>query len=847
MQLKAYFNQRQISSGVTSCAGSPTKREAATPNPKITYSKETIAKEGDEVKIDCAVEGVDLTGVQDFSVSWSKINEEKPANSYPISNNDRVLLFSSKFRVDHPADSQQYSLIIKKMSEEDSGLYRCTVNFGEDQKINADVPVTIQKAPYFTDDFTKTLTVTEGDAISIDCQPGGSPKPEVYWERLNQELPYYGGKFFKANQLDIPLVDRSHKGHYVCYANNGIGDPANSHVILEVQVPPEVVVTKDQVFASMTEEVMMECKVVAIPAADIAWLKDDLPILGSANYKIKTVPLEGDEGVVSTMAVTQVSSEDIGTYKCRATSAIGTAEKSIALITKSPPLISAQSRKEVLYDLQRNLGRDALPVVIECMAEGAPSPKYRWTKNNKTLIWEVDPRFSLEEGTGNLLISDPTMDDNGLYQCFAYNNLGTAVADPVYLLNTSRIEFSNDKDESDTYNVKAELGRPFKLSCPKVFGYPKPTLSWVKANQLETQIEIEFVNDERIISDPEGNLWFTHITEADDTRKNNFQFICLASTTFEPNDFSMASIIELSVVDPADGNLNLNEEQLNVESFPMYTSNDTVKFIALQENTLWCIFGGEPTPTVSWRMGNGTELNETSFTTRNSGSTLVFLDTKVEDAGEYQCIVSNGVGEVKTKSVVVVVEQEPTFMSAMESFTVEEGSTITFVCDVASTKNITYTWMYNGRVISLTGGNMRRIIKGNTLTIDDIISTDVGNYACNATSDTAYAYSQATLVVLPAGGYSTRQSGKLCDGMQELRNEIRALQDTIQLIYSAVREQQGLAQYTQDILSQVAEKLQVPAVRTNITPASVTDDGNKVGNTDEEDVEGELAATTVSP
>lgn len=34
------------------------------------------------------------------------------------------------------------------------------MNFGGDQKINAEVPVHIQKAPYFTDDFTKTLTVS---------------------------------------------------------------------------------------------------------------------------------------------------------------------------------------------------------------------------------------------------------------------------------------------------------------------------------------------------------------------------------------------------------------------------------------------------------------------------------------------------------------------------------------------------------------------------------------------------------------------------------------------------------------------------------------------------------------
>lgn len=259
---------------------------------------------------------------------------------------------------------------------------------------------------------------------------------------------------------------------------------------------------------------------------------------------------------------------------------------------KSAPLIVKQSRSEVLYDLEKTKLRDALPVVIECEAEGNPTPNFRWTKDGTQLIWQADPRFSLEDGTGNLLISDPTMDDNGLYQCFAHNELGTAIADPVYLLNTTRIEFSNDEDASDLYPVEAELGRPFKLSCPKATAYPKPSLNWVKAITRESQIELEFVSDTRIAADPEGNLWFTHITE-DDATNDEFKYMCLGSTEFEPTDYSIASMIELKVVEPADGNVNSDELSVNVESFSMYTSPDAVTFQAGQENTLWCIYGGE--------------------------------------------------------------------------------------------------------------------------------------------------------------------------------------------------------------------------------------------------------------
>lgn len=254
-----------------------------------------------------------------------------------------------------------------------------------------------------------------------------------------------------------------------------------------------------------------------------------------------------------------------------------------------------QSRNEVLYDLEKSRLRSALPLVLECEADGEPAPNYRWTKDGEALVWQADPRLSIDDETGSLYISDPSLEDNGLYQCFAYNDLGTAAADPVYLLNVSSIHFSNDNEPSDTYHLTAELGRPYKLSCPKAFAYPEPSLTWVRAMQTDEDdnIGLEFVKDERVVSDPDGGLWFTHVTEADDTDKNDFQFMCLANTPFDPYDFSIASIVHVAVRDPEDGAHNLKEEMINVESFAMYTSGENVTFMAGEENTLWCIFGGE--------------------------------------------------------------------------------------------------------------------------------------------------------------------------------------------------------------------------------------------------------------
>ncbi|XP_068233865.1 hemicentin-1-like [Palaemon carinicauda] len=785
--------------------------------PKITYSKETVAKVGEEVKIDCTVEGVDLTGVDGFGVSWSKINEEKPTNSFPISANEKVLLFTDRYSIEHPKDSYQYSLIIKELDEEDSGLYRCTVNFGEDQKINADVPVKIEKAPYFTDNFTKTLTVTEGDAISIDCQPGGSPKPDVYWERLNQELPYYGGKFFKSNQFDIPHIEREHRGHYVCYADNSIGDPATSHIILEIQFSPHVRVSNKKMFVTPKGKAVINCSVEAHPAADLSWFKDNIEILGDSNRQVEQVEFvkEGEEpvmGINSTLTIREVGVDDLGTYTCRSVNTIGKTEQTVELKIKSPPQIITQSRKEVLYDLEKSKLRDALPVVIECEASGDPSPTYRWNKNGAPLLWRADPRLDLEPDTGNLLITDPTLEDNGLYQCFAYNELGTALGDPVLLVNSSSIQFSNAADNKDTYEVEAELGRPFKLSCPNATAYPEPALNWVKAITRDDQIEIEFVSEERVVSDPNGNLWFTHVTPEDSTEENSFQYMCLGSTEFQPTDYSIASIIHLKVKPPADGGLNGEEESLNVESFRMYTSPSEVTFQAKEENTLWCIYGGEPAPSVNWRRTDGVEIDTERFVTRNFGRTLVFKDTQLSDMGEYECTASNGVGEAKNSTMRVMVEQAPTFVGDMGSQTVKEGSTVTFTCEIEATGDVSFYWMFNGRPLSEKDDHPRRSVIGNLLKIEDVSLIDIGNYACNATSDIGHAYGQAILNVIP-GVHRLTSSGDV----SKLRDEVNGLRDIVQKMHDLLVRQLDVSNHNHEKLHEISALLEATGVIKSVS------------------------------
>ena len=68
-----------VVSGIALASGSPTKGKNSVEKeseglPKVTYSRDVVSKEGEDVTLDCGVQGVDLKGVDDFNIAWSKVS-----------------------------------------------------------------------------------------------------------------------------------------------------------------------------------------------------------------------------------------------------------------------------------------------------------------------------------------------------------------------------------------------------------------------------------------------------------------------------------------------------------------------------------------------------------------------------------------------------------------------------------------------------------------------------------------------------------------------------------------------------------------------------------------------------
>jgi len=787
--------------------------------PKISYSRETSVVQGEDVAIDCGVEGIDLSGVEGFTITWSKIDLEKPTSSFPISKGSKVELFTSKYEIHHPKDTYQYSLKIKSAEDEDTGTYRCTVHFGFNQRIDADVPVVVQKPAYFIDPSTKTLSVTLGDSLSVECSPGGNPKPGVHWEMMLDDDLNQTSTIIESSTLAIAAVGRHHAGRYACHADNGVGQPARSDIVLAVEHVPEVSVEQQQVSALPGQTVSATCRVEANPEAEVAWQRrDGEEVLSHGNIRInqkrdheKTVGGPGEKQqriLTSSLTIEDISLEQMLDYVCVATNSVGAANATVNVTLSTPPLITRQARRKIYYMDLDFKGRSTVPITLDCEATGSPTPSYRWTKDGEPLFWEADDRMSLDPESGSLLIENLKEHDNGWYQCIAYNELGVAKSTPIQVLDTTMAKFI---EPTPTLELDAEEGRPFNMSCAKANGDPEPMVLWVVAYppNAEGLLKVNFLQDvsNRTVQGPDGVAYFSHITKEDDSFANNISYICAARQMVTATELTMGLTIKIRVVPPKDGGENATVRQDGVDTFVMHSSPENVTLKGDEKNMLWCIFGGAPVPNITWSRVDGQPLGEHDYEVLNNNATLVINKTNMSHAVSYRCSASNGGGRSVSRTIKVAVDMPPVFTDTLKSHTVAPGTKVIFACSVNGSGVIVFRWTHNGRPIPPEDSN--RLMEGSSLVVKSATHRDIGNYACNATSVYGYAYGQSTLNVI--GGHKYDRSGSEgCPEVKILRDEIAELRKNLQEM-NEFMEITRLRQETSNLqlIQRIAAKLNV--------------------------------------
>ena len=231
-------------------------------------------------------------------------------------------------------------------------------------------------------------------------------------------------------------------------------------------------------------------------------------------------------------------------------------------------------------------------------------------------------------------------------------------------------------------------------------------------------------------------------------------------------------------IDRKDSKRKPNEESIKKNNGRPYlvnseSSTEIVRIVG-EHFKLECNALGLPVPTIRW-MYNNVPLQENTLPEGSNvqGGHLYIPKVTLKSAGKYTCVAFNELGQDSSDFELVVKEKEAEFVEdfPLESYEVQEGSTLTIKCRVRSpTKPILewFRWKEDNQINTIedqslklfksklnnlsTEGRTELILIGDdvyerSITIKSAGLSDEGNYACTCLIGKQFKYKSTKLVV----------------------------------------------------------------------------------------------------
>eukprot|EP00118_Oscarella_pearsei_P004915 m.21825 g.21825 ORF g.21825 m.21825 type:complete len:1518 (+) comp28230_c0_seq1:714-5267(+) len=590
--------------------------------------------------------------------------------------------------------SSSGDLTINSYTYSDAGKYVCTAN--NTVGLVKSQTATLSTA-YLASSLTQDLasqTVVTNTPLTLTCKVDSFPPADIeFWfndarvnfatnSRLTQTSVVMG------SQLAINSVQFSDAGEYYCIAKNRRKFLQGKDAIIAVQGPAEFSTPPSPQSIPEGQTLHMACVVQANPQAVVTWEDAGGSTLSSATSPRHTV------GSDNTLIITNVQKSDAGVYSCTAANIFGTKTVQAKLTVLDPFTAPTLAKSPVDQTVLVN----GL-VLLDCEANGNPSPDITWTKDGQKLVFSP-PRVEYLASQGRLRITPALESDQGTYTCRAANSQGSQASSAILTVQVP------PNITSSFYDVTLVEETSFNFTC-NASGRPFPSVQWT--NPSGTVIQ----SSQREILD------FTNIKQTD-----SGTYTCVASNA--------AGQTKKSVTLTVQGKPYFILRPANV----FVSTGDDVKFS--------CQMAGNPTPVVSWTLSNNPLPENVRFGVSSSGE-LEIKNVIQTDSGQYDCRGNNSFGE-SVASAFLSVNTVPSFQFRPLDVEVIQGQSAVFVCAAFGSPSPTFEWLSpNGTTIKAGG---RVSLTPGRLTIQNIGPDDEGSYTCVASNDAGKIRSAATLTML---------------------------------------------------------------------------------------------------
>lgn len=180
--------------------------------------------------------------------------------------------------------------------------------------------------------------------------------------------------------VEAPLSD--HGSEMTVLSRKSLSRESSLADILE-GIPPTFSKKPKAQYVTEGSEIFLECRLVAIPEPDIAWLFKGEELSPNENISIVT---ESDMHMYcSVLKMSNVRKSQEGTYTVIAVNREGEASLPIVLKIKT----GQKEKPQIIEPLKNMTIREGESFVLTVQVVGNPEPKVTWYKNNKRIQDEI--------------------------------------------------------------------------------------------------------------------------------------------------------------------------------------------------------------------------------------------------------------------------------------------------------------------------------------------------------------------------------------------------------------------------------------------------------------------------
>uniref|UniRef100_G1M9W7 MAM domain-containing glycosylphosphatidylinositol anchor protein 1 n=1 Tax=Ailuropoda melanoleuca TaxID=9646 RepID=G1M9W7_AILME len=287
--------------------------------PDVIKESENIQL-GQDLKLSCHVDAVPQEKV---TYQWFK-------NGKPARMSKRLLVTRNDPEL--PAVTSSLELIDLHFS--DYGTYLCVASFpgAPVPDLSVEVNISSETVPptISVPKGRAVVTVREGSPAELQCEVRGKPRPPVLWSRVDKEAALLPSGLpleeTPDGKLRLEHVSRDMSGTYRCQTAryNGFNvRPREAQVQLNVQFPPEVEPSSQDVRQALGRPVLLRCSL----------LRGSPQRIASAVWRFKgqllppppSVPVAAEAPDHSELRLDAVTRDSSGSYECSISNDVGSA------------------------------------------------------------------------------------------------------------------------------------------------------------------------------------------------------------------------------------------------------------------------------------------------------------------------------------------------------------------------------------------------------------------------------------------------------------------------------------------------------------------------------------------